>query len=84
MPPTGGPAQKEDPAKKLVEHTKEMSILMQKLRKQAQTPQEIYLDALEEFAEEDKEDWATHFPPGYRERIAPQLLGEIYSTGKTA
>ena len=32
----------------------------------------------------DAENWATHFPPGYRERIAPQVLGAIYSSGKTA
>ena len=25
--------------------------------------------------------WSTHFPPGYRERLAPGRLGEVYSTG---
>ena len=28
--------------------------------------------------------WATHFPPGARERMSPMSLGEIYSSGKNA
>jgi len=62
----------------------EMSILIKKLRRQAKSPQEVYVEALEDFAEQDKEVWATQFPPGFRERIAPNFLGELYASGKTA
>ena len=49
----------------------------------SQTPQEKFLAALDDFEEVDKELWATHFPPGYRERTAAHSLGEIYSGGTT-
>jgi len=62
----------------------DMSILIRKLKRQAKTPQEVFVEALEDFAEQDKEMWATQFPPGYRERVAPSFLGEIYASGKTA
>ena len=42
------------------------------------------MESLKDFVEVDQELWATHFPPGYRERMAPQSLGEVYSSGKTA
>jgi hypothetical protein len=64
--------------------TGEMSVLIKKLQKQTRTPQEIYVVALEAFEEEDKETWAGHFPPGYRERVGPQFLGKVHSKGKTA
>ena len=62
----------------------DMSILIKKLKRQAKSPQEVFVEALEDFAEQDKETWATQFPPGYRERVAPNFLGEIYASGKTA
>ena len=60
------------------------SLLMKKLKRQAQLPQEVFLEALEEYEEVDPETWATHFPPGFRERITPEVMAEIYSEGKTA
>ena len=54
-----------------------------KLRRQAERPQETYLRVLDNYREVDKEAWAAHFPTGYRERVAPAWLGQVYSTGKT-
>ena len=59
----------------------EMNVIIKKLTRDLRTPQEIFVQALKEYREEDKELWATHFPPGFRERVAPQVLGEIYATG---
>ena len=59
-----------------------MSVLIKRLQQQAQTSQEIYVQALDDFEETDQEIWASHFPQGYRERIAPKFLGELYSLGK--
>jgi len=42
------------------------------------------LEALAEMVEQDPDLWATHFPLGYRERMTPQGMGEVYSSGKTA
>ena len=67
----------------VTEKDAEMAILVKRLQKDAQTPQEIFVEALKQWREEDKELWATNFPPGYRERTAAHTLGEIYSTGKT-
>ena len=57
--------------------------VISKLRRQAERPQETYLRVLEGYRELDKEAWSAHFPPGYRERVAPAWLGQVYSTGKT-
>ena len=62
----------------------ELSVLINRLERGSKSPQEIFVEALQEYQEADKELWATHFPPGFRERMAPRALGEIYSTGKTA
>ena len=59
----------------------EMNVIIKRLTRDLRTPQEIFVEALKEFREEDKEVWATHFPPGFRERVSPQVLGEIYATG---
>ena len=55
-----------------------------KLRQQTRTPLELYIGVLEGFKEEDKEMWALRFPPGFRQRIAPRFLAEIYATGMVA
>jgi hypothetical protein len=73
---------KGSPDKIAKEPDTDVKMLVKKLQKSIETPQEVYVTALDEYEEEDKETWAAHFPPGYRERIAPQFLGEIYSTGK--
>ena len=56
-------------------------VIIKKLTREPRTPQEIFVAALKEFREVDKEVWATHFPPGFRERVSPQVLGEIYANG---
>ena len=62
----------------------QVSDLISKLKKNAQTPQEVFVDHLSEYAEEDKNAWAAIFPPGFRARVAPNFLGEIYNSGKNA
>jgi hypothetical protein len=56
-------------------------VIIKKLTREPRTPKEIFVAALKEFREVDKEVWATHFPPGFRERVSPQVLGEIYANG---
>jgi len=80
----GVPAPKPSPDGVPADRQVEMAALVRKLQKQAKPPQETFVEALEDIQDEDKEFWAANFPPGYRERIAPQFLGEIYSKQKTA
>eukprot|EP00959_Pyramimonas_sp_CCMP1952_P287270 6007673-Pyramimonas_sp.AAC.1 len=54
------------------------------MRFKAQMPQQVFLEQLEDFKEYPASEWATKMPEGYRERIAPDVLSEVYSTGKTA
>ena len=56
---------------------------VERLRRNAMPPQQVYIEALTHYRAEDREEWCEHFPPGYRERIAPTWLGEIYGTGRT-
>jgi hypothetical protein len=58
--------------------------MIRKLKKQSELPQEIFVDALSAYKPEDKEEWARHFPPGCRERIAATFLSEVYGSGKLA
>ena len=52
--------------------------------KESETPQEVFfLKHLEQYRSEDPEDWARHFPPGYRERLAAVWLGEVFRSGLT-
>ena len=53
------------------------------MRRTAERPHEKYLRALADYKDLPIDEWATHFPPGYRERVAPTWLGEVYSTGTT-
>ena len=82
-PPASSPAQpgqasaSSDPASAVAE-------VVRKLEEQAQPPQQSFLERLKEYREEDKTEWARHFPPGYRTRIAPSFLAEVYSGGKKA
>ena len=46
----------------------EMNVIIKKLTRDLRTPQEIFVQALKEYREEDKELWATHFPPGIKSR----------------
>ena len=57
--------------------------IIKKLKPKAMKPQELFMRALEEYSPTDPEQWSTHYPPGYRERLAPGWLGEVYSTGVT-
>ena len=54
------------------------------LKRNVETPQEIYVERLEGWEEVDEDMWAAQFPPGYRERLGGTAMGEVYSTGQTA
>ena len=60
-----------------------LAILVKKLQKDSKTPQEKFLEALDHFVEVDPEMWATYFPPGFRQRMSPHSLGEVYASGNT-
>ena len=77
----------EETAGRAAAHPKSSSAVQSmigKLKRAAETPQEIFVKCLEDFREEDPEEWAKAFPVGYRRRCAPQFLGEVYAQGKTA
>ena len=57
--------------------------VIDKLRRTAARPNEKYIACLQGYAEVDATEWGAAFPIGYRERVAPSWLGEIYSGGKT-
>ena len=54
--------------------------VINKLRRTAERPNEKFIQALGEFEETD---FSSYFPVGFRERVAPSWLGEVYSTGVT-
>ena len=58
--------------------------VIKKLEENSMAPKEIFAAALKEYEEREPEEWARSFPPGYRERLSPMWLGEIYASGKTA
>lgn len=61
----------------------EVGEVIRRLQRKAQLPNEVFAEALKEYEKIDEEMWAEHFPPGFRERVAPTWLGEMYSTQKT-
>ena len=63
--------------------SKHVAEIIHRLRRGAETPQEIFVKHLEQYRQEDPEDWARHFPPGYRERVAAVWLGEVFRSGLT-
>ena len=60
----------------------EHKILLAKLKQDSKGAKQIYLEALDDWKEEDPEFWATHFPIGCRERCSTQLLGNLYNENK--
>jgi len=61
--------------------SKSVGEVIRRLEDLATPPQQAVLTRLKEYREENKEEWARHFPPGYRTRVAPSFLAEIYSHG---
>ena len=59
----------------------EATALRERLRRVRRSPQVLFAEALQDYAEEEKEVWAKHFGPDFCERIAPKFLGEIYASG---
>jgi hypothetical protein len=62
---------------------KHVAEIIHRLKKESETPQEVFVKHLEQYRPEDPEDWARHFPPGYRERLAAVWLGEVFRSGLT-
>lgn len=62
---------------------KHVAEIITRLKKESETPQEVFVKHLEQYRPEDPEDWARHFPPGYRERLAAVWLGEVFRSGLT-
>jgi hypothetical protein len=62
----------------------DVSEVIRGLVKQAEPPQETIVRALKEYQTLDPSVMVDAFPPGYRERIAPRFLAQVYSTGRTA
>jgi hypothetical protein len=57
---------------------------IKKLKAKSTPPHTFFLAQLEEYEEVDPTFWGSHFPIGYRERVAPALLAEAYQAGGTA
>ena len=61
----------------------QVAMTVERLKRNALPPQQIFINALHDFKPEDREEWAEHFPVGFRERLAPTWLGEVYGQGRT-
>jgi hypothetical protein len=62
----------------------DLAKVISKLKKSVETPHEIFVKCLEGYVAEDPDDWSRYFPVGYRQRVAPTFLAEVYSQGMTA
>jgi len=61
---------------------KQVQEVIRRLEAQATPPQQEFLKRLNEYKEEDKEEWGRHFPPGFRTRIAASFLAQVYAGGQ--
>ena len=61
----------------------DVQAVIEKLTRTAERPHETYLQHFTEHEEVNAEEWATYLPIGYRERVAPSWLGEVYAAGTT-
>ena len=55
---------------------------VRRLELQARQPQAVFLEALRGFREADAERWNQSFPFGFRARVAPEFLADVYSSGR--
>ena len=62
----------------------DLAAVINRLKRSTETPQEVFVKCLEEYQEEDLEEWSRQFPVGYRQRVAPTFLGEVYNHGHNA
>jgi hypothetical protein len=54
-----------------------------RMKLKAMLPQQLFLQQLEDYREVDPGIWNTQFAAGFRERVAPLFMAEVFSTGKT-
>ena len=57
--------------------------VVKRMRNKAMLPQQIFLQQVEQYKVLDPAVWNQHFPDHFRERIAPEFLAEVYSSGMT-
>ena len=56
---------------------------LKKMRLKSQRVSDAFAKQLEQHEEVDAEFWNSHFPPGFRERLAGELIADIVSNDKT-
>ena len=56
--------------------------LIGRLQRKATSPLEIFREHLSQYKEVPPAEWGAHFPLGYRERVAPEFLSDVYSQNK--
>ena len=56
--------------------------VIRKLEKRSEPPQARFVELLQGYSAEG-EEWAQVFPPGYRARVAPEFLADVYGQGST-
>ena len=73
------PGKNSGPPTPVGSHTKSaVEDVIQKLKRSAERPHEAYLNHLSQYKDADAYAWSSSFPIGYRERVAPTWLGEVY------
>ena len=84
-PPKTKPPE-EEPLEKL-ENDKSKETLAEakrRLEKNSREPHAVFSAALGEFREVDQNEWNCQFPVGFRTRLAPTFLAEVFSEGQRA
>ena len=56
--------------------------LIRKLEERSEPPQARFVELLQGYSTEG-EEWTQAFPPGYRTRVAPEFLADVYGQGAT-
>jgi len=56
---------------------------LKKMRLKSQRVSDVFAKQLEQHEEVDAEFWNSHFPPGFRERLAGEFIADIVSNDKT-
>ena len=58
--------------------------MMERLERKASAPLDVFKKQLAQYKAVPPEIWNSYFPAGYRERVAPEFLSEVYSQNKRA
>jgi len=89
MPPMSqSPVEHSTPQKtgQVVEAVTERKAMADEARRRlerfSREPKDCYARALAEFRDIAMDEWSVHFPTGFRARMAPNFLADVYSQGK--